>query len=267
MSITPRQIRIAIPEPTSFDTAYNQRSLPQYLAALHSAGATPILVPLHESPQRIARILSTTAGVLLPGSGADIDPAKYGEARNPLSADPDPARAAADELMIHDAFEHQKPIFAICHGAQELNVYLGGSLIQDIPTQASSPVNHAPEWPSGAAPVLDAHSLAVTPGTRLAALVPADEPRPIQVNSSHHQAIRTPGENLLVSAHSPQDNLIEAVELNAPNHWVLAVQWHPERTYIHSHLSRNLFAAFVHQAESWTREYAQQHQGEPALHA
>ena len=247
-------IRIAIPEPTSFDTAYNQRALPQYLAALHSAGLTPIPVPLHESPQRIAKILSTTVGVLLPGSGADVDSQKYGEARDAHSEDPDQPRAAADELLIQDAFNLHKPIFAICHGAQALNVWCGGTLVQDIPTQVApapgGPVDHAPDRS-----VLDAHPLAVTAGTRLAALVPEEEAAHLQVNSSHHQAIRTPGDNLVVTAVCPVDGVIEAVELASSGpeaHWVVAVQWHPERTYLHSHLSRNLFAAFAHAAECWS---------------
>jgi len=75
---------------------------------------------------------------------------------------------------------------------------------------------------------------------------------PEHVNSSHHQAIRIPGDNLVVSARSPKDQIIEAVELASKEHWVIAVQWHPERTYDHSALSRALFHAFVAAAESWT---------------
>jgi putative glutamine amidotransferase len=247
-------IRIAIPEPTSFDTAYNQRALPQYLAALHSAGLTPIPVPLHESPQRIAKILSTTVGVLLPGSGADVDSQKYGEARDPHSEDPDQPRAAADELLIQDAFNLHKPILAICHGAQALNVWCGGTLIQDIPSQVApasgGAINHAP-----GREVLDAHALDVARGSRLASLIPQEEAASLKVNSSHHQAIRTPGDNLVITATCPIDHVIEAVELASSGpeaHWVLAVQWHPERTYLHSHLSRNIFAAFAHAAEQWT---------------
>ena len=72
------------------------------------------------------------------------------------------------------------------------------------------------------------------------------------VNSSHHQAIATPGDNLLVSAVSPEDGVVEAVELDSPEHFVVAVQWHPERSYTHSSFSRALFTAFVRAAEAWT---------------
>ena len=78
-----------------------------------------------------------------------------------------------------------------------------------------------------------------------------ETPTHLCVNSSHHQAIHIPGDNLIVSAISPEDGLIEAVELVSPSHFVLAVQWHPERTYDVSAFSRNLFHAFIHQAETW----------------
>ena len=96
-------IRIAIPEPTSSDAAYNQR-------------------------------------VLLPGSRYDIDPQRYGEDPIPECGDADPARTAVDELLLQDAFNLHKPILAICHGAQSLNVWCNGSLVQDLKT----PVNHRP---------------------------------------------------------------------------------------------------------------------------
>jgi putative glutamine amidotransferase len=270
-------VHIAIPEPTSpryvsDATAYNQRSLPQYLHSLYSAGATPIPIPLHESPQRVAKILSTCHGILLPGSPADIDPQKYGESAIPQCERPDADRAAVDELLIQDAFSLHKPILTICQGTQALNVWCGGTLIQDIPTQIGLAVNHSP-----GRTVTDAHPIEITPNTRLAALVkgchaedkagivenkaggpqlshlrPGSPQIVWHVNSSHHQSIQTPGDNLIVSAVSPQDNVIEAVELASIDHFVIAIQWHPERTYDHSAISRAIFHAFVEACESWT---------------
>jgi putative glutamine amidotransferase len=261
------QIHIAIPEPTSpqaveDSAAYNQRSLPQYLHAIISAGAIPIPIPLHESPQRVAKILSTCQGICLPGSGADIDPQKYGESSIPECAPPDPARSAVDELLIQDAFNLHKPILGICYGTQALNVWCNGTLYQDLATQTGTPIDHAP-----GRTVLEAHPIQVTPNTRLAALLPKIGDRhlersegsafiqshhlPEYVNSSHHQAIHTPGDNLIVSAISPQDKVIEAVELASSQHFVLAVQWHPERTYDSSQLSRNIFHAFITAAQAW----------------
>ena len=106
-------VHIAIPESTSGDFAYNQRSLPPYLAALHSSGVTPVIVPLHERPDRVARLLSAVQGILLPGSGYDVDPQRYGETSIPECGEVDPGRSAVDELLLRDAFNLRKPILGI----------------------------------------------------------------------------------------------------------------------------------------------------------
>jgi putative glutamine amidotransferase len=235
-------ILIAIPEPTSSDPEYNERSLPPYLAALRAAGATPIVAPLHERQDRVAKLLAGVRGILLPGSRYDIDPQRYGEDPIPECGEPDPARAAVDELLLQEAFNLRKPILAICHGAQTLNVWRNGPLIQDLKTA----VNHRP-----GREVVEAHAVHIAPESRLARLLPPDELVAVQVNSSHHQAIRTAGDNLLVSALSPGDGVIEAVELNSKEHFVLAVQWHPERSYAQSAFSRAIFAAFVEAVKGW----------------
>jgi putative glutamine amidotransferase len=241
-TVSSMSVHIAIPEPTSTDTAYNQRSLPPYLSALHSVGVTPVVVPLHERPDRVARLLLGVQGILLPGSGYDVDPQRYGEDPIPECGAADPARTAVDELLLQDAFNLQKPILAICHGAQTLNVWRNGSLIQDLKTA----VNHSP----GRA-VAEAHPVNITPGSKLAGMLSADEALGVYVNSSHHQAVKAPGDNLLVSAVSPVDGVIEAVELDSTAHFVVAVQWHPERTYTQSAFSRAIFSAFVQAASIW----------------
>lgn len=236
--------RIAIPEPTSDDPEYNQRALPQYVAAVAAAGAEPVVISLREPQDRVARLLASVQGVLLPGSGHDVDPQRYGEARAPQCASDDPARAAADELLLQDAFNLRKPILAICHGMQTLNVWRGGALIQDLKTS----VNHRP-----GRDVLEAHPVRIQPRSRLTAILGHAGQSDAQVNSSHHQAIRNPGDNLRVTAISPIDGLIEAVELDAPDHFVIGVQWHPERTYAQSEFSRAIFSAFVDAANEWQR--------------
>ncbi len=235
-------VHIAIPEPTSGDAAYNQRSLPPYLSALHSAGATAIIVPLHERQDRVARLLAGVQGILLPGSRHDVDPQRYGEDPAPECGEPDPARTAVDELLLQDAFNLRKPILAICHGAQTLNVWRNGSLVQDLKTD----VDHRP-----GREVIRAHPVRITEGSRLARMVPRGEETGPFVNSSHHQAIRVSGDNLLVSAVSPQDGVIEAVELDSCDHFVLGVQWHPERTYTACGFSRAIFAGFIEAATIW----------------
>jgi putative glutamine amidotransferase len=145
-------------------------------------------------------------------------------------------------LLLQDGFSLQKPILAICHGAQTLNVWRSGSLVQDIKTE----VNHRP-----GREVIAAHPVRVAPESRLAALLPPGDSLEVHVNSSHHQAIRVAGDNLRVTAVSPEDGVIEAVELNSAAHFVLGVQWHPERTYSVSPFSRAIFAAFVKAAGDW----------------
>jgi putative glutamine amidotransferase len=234
-------VRIAIPEPSS-DQEYNQRALPQYVEALKAAGAEAVVVPLNEPQERVARLLERVQGVLLPGSKFDVDPERYGEAREPECDADDPARGATDELLLRDAFNLRKPILAICHGTQTLNVWRSGSLIQDLKTA----VNHQP-----GRDVVNAHPVEIAEGSRLTAILEkANEPE-VQVNSSHHQAVRTPGENLRVCAVSKEDGVIEAVELDSPDHFVVGVQWHPERTYTHSAFSRAIFGEFVRQAGEW----------------
>ena len=235
-------IRIAIPEPTSSDSAYNQRSLPQYVAALEAAGATAVVVPLLEAQDKVAKCIAEAQGVLLPGSGFDVDPERYGEARIPECGPADPARTAVDELLLQDAFNLRKPILAICHGVQTLNVWRNGSLIQDLKTT----VNHRP-----GREMVEAHPVRIRAGSRLSGILPAGSDLDLQVNSSHHQALREPGDRLLVTAISPQDGVIEAVELDAVDHFVVGVQWHPERTYQVSAVSRAIFAEFIRTATDW----------------
>jgi putative glutamine amidotransferase len=235
-------IRIAIPEPTSTDADYNSRSLPPYCESLRAAGAEPVVIPLNEPPVRVAELLTGVQGILLPGSRHDINPQRYGEERIPECGEDDPKRTSVDELFLQDAFNLRKPILAICHGAQTLNVWRNGKLIQDLKTA----VNHSP-----GRNVAEAHPVQIAAGSRLERIVPKEEDAEPMVNSSHHQAVREPGDNLRVVASSPDDGVIEAVELDDPNQFVIGVQWHPERTYKQSALSRAIFAEFVKAAEGW----------------
>jgi putative glutamine amidotransferase len=245
-------LRIAIPEPTSKDAAYNQRSLPQYIAALQSAGATAIVVPLHERQDRVAKLLAHVQGILLPGSGYDVDPQAYGEEPIAACGEADPARAAVDELLLQDAFNLHKPILAICYGVQALNVWRNGGLIQDLVEQGKVDVNHAP-----GREVVEAHPIVITPGSRLSELIRKGE-ESLSVNSSHHQALCVPGDNLKITALCPTDGVIEAVELDSADHFVVGVQWHPERTYTSSAFSRSIFAAFVREAAGWQPRVVQE---------
>jgi putative glutamine amidotransferase len=243
--------RIAIPEPTSTDEAYNQRSLPQYMRAVEAAGGIPVPIPLQESSETQTRLLGTCSAILLPGSPADVDPARYGEPMAKECAARDAPREAVDDLLFKDAFSSGKPILGICYGLQSLNVWRHGSLIQDLPHAEQGEGNHVNHQPGRE--VQEAHALVLAGNSRLSRVLDRVEhaKTDLQVNSSHHQAIDRPGEGLAVVATSPIDGVIEAVEGTDPKQFVVAVQWHPERSYESSAASRALFAAFLDAARSW----------------
>lgn len=230
--------RIAIPEPISTDADYNQRSWPQYARAVEESGGIPVKVPLSATQTEVARLVASCQGVLLPGSGADVDPEKYGQERTKECGSADPAREAVDELLMQDASNLHKPLFGICYGFQTWNVWRGGALIQNL----STAVNH-----KLGREVRDAHHVALVEGSRLGEIAGTSD---LVVNSSHHQGLARPGDGLAVVARSPQDGVIEAVE-GLDEQFVIAVQWHPERSFEYDPASRALFSAFVNSAAAW----------------
>lgn len=220
--------RIAIPVPHSGDAAYAERALPQYERAVELAGGIPIRVPLN-GPM-LEKTIADCAAVLLPGSRADIEPSLYGAKRSGKTAASDDLRYAADRLLLEDAYAAKKPVLGICYGLQSLNVYCRGSLIQDIddflPSQKRGIQHEAGRR------VANAHPIQVEPGSLLRRVLGygSDAPLTIPVNSSHHQSVETPGHGLRIGAICPADGIVEAVEGDDPQHFVLAVQWHPERS-------------------------------------
>ena len=226
--------RIAIPEPCSYDAEYSARSLPPYVRAVEAAGGEPVVIPLGLPPEEMAKRITKCAAVLLPGSKADVDPQKFGQDRHPKTAKADRLRDAADELLLQDAYNLHKPIFGICYGLQSLNVWRTGSLVQDIKSETTHSVRGG----------VMAHQVVVEPRTLLAREIKAGSCR-IRVNSSHHQAADIVGDGLRVAARCPEDGTIEAIEGTLPGHYVLAVQWHPERTFESDEPSLQLFKSFI----------------------
>lgn len=234
--------RIAIPEPSALNPEYSLNNWPRYAAAVEAAGGEPVCVALAESQAAIAKLLSTCQAILLPGSGADLTPSKYGEALNG-SNPADHAREAADELLLQDAFNLRKPALCICYGFQSMNVWLGGSLIQDLPTQRPSNIAHGRI--QGQLP--PRHLVNFAEDSCLSTLAGSAE---AQVNSSHHQAVARLGDGLHLAAHCASDGVIEAAEMHSPA-FVLGTQWHPERDFEEEALSRRIFQAFVNAARGW----------------
>lgn len=234
--------RIAIPEPSALKPEYSRNNWPRYASAVESAGGEPLEIALAATPAEIARTLAACQGILLPGSGADVNPAKYGEALN--GSNPvDPAREAADELLLQDAFNLRKPILGICYGFQSMNVWLGGSLIQDIPSQKPAAITH--HRVNGQLP--PPHEVQLAEYSRLRSLAGSTES---SVNSSHHQAIARLGDGLQLAAACSADGVIEAAEMRDRT-FVIGVQWHPERDFQESLFSQRIFGAFVDAAFAW----------------
>jgi putative glutamine amidotransferase len=251
--------RIAIPMPHSGNREYAERAIPQYERAVKLAGGEPVRVPLDQTSSEVIKIIERCDGVLLPGSNADVDPAKFGEPRSPRTSAADPRRDAVDDLLLEDAYNLRKPVLGICYGLQSLNVYRRGSLIQHIPDflpeALRTRVNH-----EAGKNVAVAHAVEIENDSRLAeilcgdshphrALAPDGKKLVVPVNSSHHQSAETIGQGLRISARCPDDDIIEAVEGTAPDHFVIAVQWHPERSVDDDKASKAIFRALINAAE------------------
>jgi putative glutamine amidotransferase len=243
--------RIAIPVPHSADSDYAQRALPQYMRAVEMAGGEAVRIPLDQPAAELKGLIQACDAVLLPGSPADVDPAKYGVAKDPHTASADPSRDTVDELLLKDAYHLRKPVLGICYGLQILNIHRGGTLLQHI----ESPINH-----EAGKKVPIAHTVDVEPGSRLGDII-SSATKPVghnalslPVNSSHHQAAQVAGEGLHIVARCPQDGIIEALEGSAPDHFVVAVQWHPERSVEDDQPSRAIFRALVEAARArWSK--------------
>jgi putative glutamine amidotransferase len=214
-------MRIAIPVATTIDIPYNQRSAPAYASAVTRSGGEPVAIDITLSPAEILALAATCDGILLPGSPADVDPSLYGQPRDPATARADVPRETADYLLLDHAAATGKPVLCICYGLQSLNVWRGGSLIQDL---TPLPVNH-----EAGSKVAIAHAALIAPDSLLASLLTPDE-APLSgdflrlpINTSHHQAVAAPGDGLRIVARCPDDGVIEALEL-APG---ATLDYHP----------------------------------------
>src|SRR5579859_7057478 len=197
-----------------------------YVWAVERAGGVPILLPVTRERDVIARYLGVVDGLLLSG-GADLAPASFGARPHPKLGEVDADRDATELPLIADALSQDVPIFAICRGIQALNVALGGTLYQDLPSERPSEIAHQ-QKELGLARDRFSHSIRIEPGSRLNAIVGVSE---MPCNSFHHQALRELGRGLVVTATAP-DGVIEAVE-DPMHRYLLAVQFHPEETAPH----------------------------------
>lgn len=231
--------RVGIPYRTRKEELKAEReSYEKYLSAAHGAGSQPVEISLGLTASELADKIRDIDAFILPGSPADVHPSLYRAIVNPNCSISDPCREATDFAILAHAFKEQKPLLAICYGTQSLNVFLGGTLVQDIPTEIATEIQHP--WTGHAGPEPH-HKIAIDHGSRLAQLAGAGE---IRVNSSHHQSVLAPGKNLRVVARAT-DGVVEAVEWTGDSNWVTGAQWHPERMASTDRFAQALFADFA----------------------
>jgi putative glutamine amidotransferase len=249
--------RVGIPWRTTKEERENTRlKLDYYFQAVRKAGAEPVEISLRQSAAQLQEQLGGLDGFVLPGSPADVDPARYGAAKHWKTNELDESRDSTDFAILDHALRTAKPVLAICYGCQLLNVYRQGTLIQDIPAERGDRPNPKPhgttDLQAGAQQGDQWHGASFAEGSELAKLAGGTQ---AQINSSHHQAIDHPGNGLRVTARS-EDGIIEGVELDSPRNWVVGVQWHPERM-VGDAFSERLFTDFIAAARSSRGSVAQ----------
>jgi len=217
--------------------AHRVRLNSAYVKSLELAGLVPLVVPPLSNDDAARAVVSRVEGVLLTG-GEDVDPPLYGQARSPQCGPSNPARDRTELALIRAAREARKPILAICRGPQVLNVALGGTLYQDIPSEVQGALDHDADGERSAR----VHRVDVEPDSLIAQAVGATR---LQVNSLHHQSVRDLAPGLKVTALAP-DGIIEGFESTTEGWWIMAVQWHPEEMNDSPEpWDRGLFRAFA----------------------
>ncbi|HTZ46654.1 MAG TPA: gamma-glutamyl-gamma-aminobutyrate hydrolase family protein [Verrucomicrobiae bacterium] len=236
----PNRPRIGIPWRTSQEeVAANLPKIRDYANAVSLAGGDPVLLSLAH-PESLHEQFADLDGFVLPGSPADVNPAEYGASNRGQSAPPDPPREDTDRAILGHAFAEQKPVLAICYGCQLLNVYLGGTLIQDVRTETGTTIAHRRKdlQPEPSSDPL--HDVRFTADSQLAKIAGSTN---AVVNSSHHQSVAIPGRQVRITAQAP-DGIVEALEWTGDANWVIGVQWHPERMHGDS-LAGRLFSHLI----------------------
>jgi putative glutamine amidotransferase len=217
-----------------------------YVRSVIQAGGVPLILSPLLDEQHHAILLDQLDGLVFTG-GEDVGPAHYGATPHPRLGDVDPVRDRFELGLFRASRASRLPVLAICRGIQLVNVALGGTLWQDLPSERPDALPHV--QPTGRDQ--RTHPVEITPGSRLARALAATR---LEVNSFHHQAIRTLASGLVVTATAP-DGAIEGVESQDPDPWLLAVQWHPEEFHREgSAPERGLFGALVREAGEFARE-------------
>ncbi len=213
-----------------------------YVEGVAEAGGVPVVLPPIGDARAAEAVIHSLDGLLLSG-GSDLDPGYYGEEPAPELGLTIPERDAFEMPLLELALRRGLPIFGICRGMQLLNVALGGTLYQDLPSQWGRGVlkhrQETPKWQP-------THEVEVRGGAYLVEIMDRDV---IKVNSYHHQGIKDLAGGLVVSARS-SDGLAEAVEArDLSERWLVGVQWHAEAMRGADPGQNSLFEAHVSAAE------------------
>jgi putative glutamine amidotransferase len=224
----------------------NDEKLNFYFEAVRRASGLPELISLGLSHQELQKQMAGLDAFVLPGSPADVDPSRYSEPRHVMTKALDADRDRTDSAILEHALVTHKPVLAICYGCQILNVHQNGTLVQDIASEKPGVAVHGKTdlAPTNSTKDLE-HQAILDSGSHLQKLAGAAQ---VTINSSHHQSIARPGRNLRVTVRAT-DGIIEGVELQSPDDWVIGVQWHPERMP-DDPFAQRLFADFVSAARN-----------------
>lgn len=213
-----------------------------YVNAVRAAGGVPLILPSGETD--LQAILDTVDGLIFSG-GSDFDPALYGDTEvHETTYGIDPERDSYELALLKLANAQDKPFLGICRGIQAMNVALGGTLIQDVPTAIGSEIEHR-QQALGKSITEVGHDVAVAEGSILANIV---ESTAIAVNSFHHQSIASVAPAAEIIATSG-DGVVEAIVV-PDRHFALGVQWHPEMLALLREEHLAIFRAFVESCQT-----------------
>lgn len=208
-----------------------------YSEALFGLGAVPFHLSLIPDKQYIAEALKDLDGILLPGSDTDVDPLRFGVEPHPGLKKVILEKDETDLMVLEEAEKRKLPVLGICFGMQIINVWRGGTLIQDISSEVKKCIKHEQGKPLER----NSHNISIEKGSFISKLAKSDK---ATVNSHHHQAIGVLGRNLKASSWA-KDDVVESIEAVHNENFILGVQWHPELSWKTDNLSDEIFKLFI----------------------